>query len=449
MVSPCAPADDLPSPAPALGLLVGAHSRALPVQRSCRRRPRCRRRPWRRSSRPRRDRPVGAGAPIPASGPKRGRSRQSAPAPSSAVPTSSWSKSKPGADAGGTPSANSKPTRRWPWPNATATAPRRRSRTTPSSASSGACATRARDRRLRRRRRRRRHRRRGRLAPHGRQTQRGRRRHRLRLPLRTPDLAAVAWSNPGETRQRHRRRRQRRSSTTCTAADFVGAELRSDPGGRQRPDRRRPDLRRPRRPHRGHDRGRGEQRHRRSAGVAQNVRIMPLRVCSRHPELERSALPGLLDRRAINYAGANGARVANMSLGGTSIQPGPSQRDRRKPAGLFVIAAGNDGGDNDGSDTPLPLRLPAGSDASPAVPGAIDNVVCVAATRPGRRPRRLLRLGRGTSVDLGGAGDRDAQHLPGLRDRFEDALRAATTSPRNGRRAATDGGFEPAPARAR
>src|SRR5207253_2172592 len=54
------------------------------------------------------------------------------------------------------------------------------------------------------------------------------------------------------------------------------------------------------------------------SGVAQNVRIMPLRVCTNEPSSNEVRCPNSAIIAAINYAGKIGARVANMSLGGTT-----------------------------------------------------------------------------------------------------------------------------------
>ena len=59
---------------------------------------------------------------------------------------------------------------------------------------------------------------------------------------------------------------------------------------------------------------------------------------------------------------------------------------------LFVISAGNDGVDND-STPHYPCDFEPQTQACTPVSGAIDNVVCVAATDQAERLRRLLRLG--------------------------------------------------------
>ena len=143
-------------------------------------------------------------------------------------------------------------------------------------------------------------------------------------------------------------------------------------------------------------------------GVAQNVRIMPLRVCSRYPALEDSRCRISSVVSAINYAAAQGARVANMSLGGnTSFQTEINALAAAKNT-LFVISAGNDGSDNDGGGaTPAGHHYPCDYrpqlEASPAVPGAIDNVICVAATDQADQLAGFSDWGP-TSVDIAAPG---------------------------------------------
>ena len=79
-------------------------------------------------------------------------------------------------------------------------------------------------------------------------------------------------------------------------------------------------------------------------GVAQNVRIMPLRVCANSAANEdETRCPFSSQIAAINYAGAMGARAANMSLGGTTFNAPERDAIAANPQTLFVISAGNDG----------------------------------------------------------------------------------------------------------
>ena len=144
------------------------------------------------------------------------------------------------------------------------------------------------------------------------------------------------------------------------------------------------------------------------AGVAQDVRIMPLRVCSRFPSLEDSRCAFSAIVAAINYAGAKGARAANMSLGGNTFTQSEVNAIAANPDVLYVISAGNDGGDNDGGGAApkghhYPCDYRPTLDASPADPGAIDNIVCVAATDQADGLAGFSDWGA-ASVDLGAPG---------------------------------------------
>ncbi|MET3963264.1 subtilisin family serine protease [Marmoricola sp. OAE513] len=135
-------------------------------------------------------------------------------------------------------------------------------------------------------------------------------------------------------------------------------------------------------------------------GVAQNVRIMPLRACS------RSALGGtnrcLLSAivQAINYAGKNGARVANLSLGGYQYDQVMADALAANPATLYVAAAGNDARDNE-QRAVYPCNYDPVADST--VPGRVDNVVCVAALDRAGKPASFSNWGA-RHVDLAAPG---------------------------------------------
>ena len=110
-------------------------------------------------------------------------------------------------------------------------------------------------------------------------------------------------------------------------------------------------------------------------GVAQNVRIMPFRAG------DAMGFPTSAIVEGINYAGRNGARVANMSFTGYFRSGALEAALGANPQVLFVAAAGNDTLNADGGGVPpSPCAInPAAPDATtgytpPA--GAIDNVVC-------------------------------------------------------------------------
>ena len=149
-------------------------------------------------------------------------------------------------------------------------------------------------------------------------------------------------------------------------------------------------------------------------GVARNVRIMPLRVCSRFPSLGDARCPVSSQINAINYAGLKGARVANMSLGGNSFSQTSVNAIAANPHVLFVISAGNDGGNNDGGE-PAPKGHHYPCDYRPtidAVPaGTVDNIVCVAATNQADGLASFSDWGA-VSVDLGAPGTETLSSYP-------------------------------------
>jgi subtilisin family serine protease len=137
-------------------------------------------------------------------------------------------------------------------------------------------------------------------------------------------------------------------------------------------------------------------------GVAQNVRIMPLRVCANSASNNNDGLcPFSSQIAAINYAGAKGARAANMSLGGTTFNPTVRDAFAHNPGTLYVISAGNDAQNNDPGGTP---HYPCAYDPTTSgIAGAVDNIVCVAATDQADGLASFSDYGA-TSVDLGAPG---------------------------------------------
>ena len=240
-----------------------------------------------------------------------------------------------------------------------------------------------------------------------------------------PDLGPVAWTNPGEIAGNGVDDDGNGIVDDLHGADFVGTNAeRTDQ--RRRPDRRRPDLRRPRRPHRGDDRRRRQQRRRhhrrrpeRPDHAAAGLRQQP--AATKLAARPRSIIA------AINYAGHKGARAANMSLGGNTSSQAEVNAIAANPQTLFVISAGNDGGNNDGGEAAQRHHYPCDyqptSQAAPPVPGAIDNIVCVAATDQADGLAGFSDWGA-TSVDLGAPGPRSsAPTRPG------NPARATTSRP--------------------
>ena len=126
-------------------------------------------------------------------------------------------------------------------------------------------------------------------------------------------------------------------------------------------------------------------------GVAQNVRIMPLRVCAHSASDDDARCPSSSEIAAINYAGAHGARVANMSLGGDRRRRAMRDAIAANPGVLFVISAGNDAATTTGGTPHYPCDY---DPSTSGIAGAIDNVICVAAIDQADEPRELLRLRR-------------------------------------------------------
>ena len=115
-------------------------------------------------------------------------------------------------------------------------------------------------------------------------------------------------------------------------------------------------------------------------GISQQVTIMPLKVCAWSAAFLGVFCPSDAIIAGMNYAGDNGARAANLSIGGRSAAGFAPELEAMAahPNTLYVIAAGNDGINNDTNAQPT---FPCSFDPSTsATPGAIDNVLCVAAT---------------------------------------------------------------------
>jgi subtilisin family serine protease len=98
------------------------------------------------------------------------------------------------------------------------------------------------------------------------------------------------------------------------------------------------------------------------AGVAWQASLMPLRVLGENGEGRLSDAI-----KAYTYAGREGARIVNVSWGGTEFVQAEFDAIASQPNVLFVASAGNDGSD---------------VDAAPTYPCAHDlpNVVCVGAS---------------------------------------------------------------------
>jgi subtilisin family serine protease len=168
-------------------------------------------------------------------------------------------------------------------------------------------------------------------------------------------------------------------------------------------------------------------------GVAQDVRLMPLRVCSRFELTEDRGCPHSALLQAIVYAGAKGARVANVSLGGVTGSEAIASAIALNPQTLFVVSAGNEEQNNDGSP-----KYPCNYDPVAEGESAVDNVVCVAATDQADRLAWFSNWGA-SSVDLAAPGTETLSTHPSrpfLEDTFETDDFAAKWSA-----SGPDGGF--------
>lgn len=219
-----------------------------------------------------------------------------------------------------------------------------------------------------------------------------------------PDLANVAWTNPGEIPENGLDDDHDGIVDDVHGADFVGANAEvpvvdGDPtdddlleGG-----------------HGVHTAGTiGAQGNNGIGitGVAQNVSIMPLRVCSPAVSAGESLCPTSAIVEAIEYAGAHGARAANISLGGATKSTALADAIAANPQTLFVVSAGNFTHSND-----VEPRYPCNLDPLAEGKSAVDNVICVAATDQADRLAEFSDWGA-KSVDLGAPGTQILSTFP-------------------------------------
>jgi subtilisin family serine protease len=160
------------------------------------------------------------------------------------------------------------------------------------------------------------------------------------------------------------------------------------------------------------------------SGVARNVRIMPLRVCANDPVSNEVLCPSSSIVGAINYAGANGARVANLSLGGTTFSQLEANAFAANPQTLYVIAASNDSANNDSGEAGVnghhyPCDYRPALESSPVVAGAIENTICVAALDPSEALASYSDFGA-QSVDLAAPGTAVLSTFPAEETLFSD-----------------------------
>jgi subtilisin family serine protease len=231
-----------------------------------------------------------------------------------------------------------------------------------------------------------------------------------------PDLGPVAWTNPGETAGDGIDNDNNGYVDDVHGWDAVGQQLlEGDPAV---PDNDPTDPRFVDSGHGVHTAGTIGAHGNDGigvTGVAQNVRIMPFRACGFNNECALSAIT-----EGINYAGHNGARVANMSLSGDVRSASVEAALGANPQVLYVAAAGNEARNADGSGTPpMPCAinpsLPDVATGYTPAAGAIDNVLCVAATDQADALASFSNYGA-KSVDLAAPGTEILSTLPALPD---------------------------------
>jgi serine protease len=150
------------------------------------------------------------------------------------------------------------------------------------------------------------------------------------------------------------------------------------------------------------------------AGMAFNVRIMPVKICATAwdvifgdnlvtEDLDLSICPDSLMAEGIRYAADNGAKVINLSIGGPDVPEAIVQSaiNYAVGKGVFIaIAAGNEF--EDGNPTEYPAALAANIDGAMAV-GAV-----------GRTLSRSFYSNSGTYVEIvAPGGDTRASGLSG------------------------------------
>jgi subtilisin family serine protease len=145
------------------------------------------------------------------------------------------------------------------------------------------------------------------------------------------------------------------------------------------------------------------------AGVNWNSRLMNVKVCRMKCSLDDVA-------RGVDYAARNGARVANISIGGQINSPLLQSAVNNNPGLLLVISAGNENRDND---------------AVPAYPCSYTNanIICVASTTSFDARSSFSNYGA-RSVDLGAPGsaiDSTEPFVEVLHDDFESSAGSWTS----------------------
>jgi subtilisin family serine protease len=117
------------------------------------------------------------------------------------------------------------------------------------------------------------------------------------------------------------------------------------------------------------------------AGVAPDARVLPVRVLDADGAGSDSTIA-----EGFDYAGRLGARIVNASLGGDGVSDTVTAAMEAHPNTLYVVAAGNEGADNDVAPV-FPCTSPA------------PNVLCVGASDMRDRRASFSNYGA-TTVDV-------------------------------------------------
>jgi subtilisin family serine protease len=149
-----------------------------------------------------------------------------------------------------------------------------------------------------------------------------------------------------------------------------------------------------------------------TTGICWKSKLMALRV------LDASGAGTTSDIvDAITFAIAHGVKVINMSLGESTVDPAlETALENASDAGIvIVVAAGNDGADNDAAGTPT---YPCNSTAA--------NLICVAALDQSFKLATFSNYGK-TSVDVGAPGTNILSGYAGAETTIADAFHTGTS----------------------
>ena len=132
-----------------------------------------------------------------------------------------------------------------------------------------------------------------------------------------------------------------------------------------------------------------------AAGVAPQAELVPLRVLDAFGRGSSADVA-----QAFDDAGDRGIRVVTASLGSPYAASAERDAIQDHPNTLFVVAAGNEGADNDGVAREYPCAYPEA------------NILCVGASTATDAPSTFSNVGA-TSVDLFAPGEDILSTLPG------------------------------------